>query len=70
MKVGDEVKFVSETKKEREYRLARKIVMHVVWIDDPRLMVESTLEGFNMKPKHIYNIEDVEVCNERNNIRN
>ena len=41
MKPGDEVKFKSETTKEKEYREARKIIMKVVWVDEPRVGIEA-----------------------------
>lgn len=60
MKSGDTVKFTNETKEEKESRENGNITMRIVWIDEPRAMIESVIDGMSINPTAIYNTSDIE----------
>jgi hypothetical protein len=60
MKPNDLVKFKHPIKEEQE----EDLIMKVLWIDNPRIMVEYLNEWSKDKQylsTHVYNIEDLEL---------
>lgn len=61
MKKGDIVKFKEETDEEKQARESGAVIMKVLWVDEPRAMVEHMEPKLKIYPTTIYNIIDLEV---------
>jgi len=55
MQTGDQIKFKNETEEEKD------IVYKLIWIDEPRAMIEAQL-GWNINPTQIVNADEIELA--------
>lgn len=61
MNTNDIVKFKNETEEEKQAR-EDGIIMKVLWIDEPRAMIESIVPGFTVNPTQIVETKELEIA--------